>query len=282
MTPIQMLIKDIKNLKPIPAIANQIVEMIDNHSVSMQDIAKIIQYDPAVTASILRTCNSAFFGLANPVESIKDAVAILGIDQVVEIALLNASSKTLNKSWKGYGLHEGAMWKHAVSSALIAKNIANKIAPESKNTIFTAALLKDIGKTVLDKFIQISSDKIQNLIEHSGYSFIEAEKKVIGTDHAEIGAMIAKIWKFSPKMVNIIRNHHIPDEIVGRDKETAIVYLSDCICMMMGLGVGVDGLAYRFNDKIIRELTISPDDISKIIADFTINMQKVEELLHVV
>ncbi|MBF0377591.1 MAG: HDOD domain-containing protein [Desulfamplus sp.] len=282
MTAIQLLIKDIKNLRPVPAIANQIVDMVDSPSVSMNDIAKIIQYDPAVTANLLRTCNSAYFGLPNPVESVKDAVAILGIDQVVELALLNASAKTLNKSWKGYGLHEGAMWKHAVSSALIAKDIAKKIAPESSNTIFTAALLKDIGKTVLDKFIQISSDKIQNLIEQDGYSFVEAEKKIIGTDHAEIGAMIAKIWKFSPKMVNIIRHHHIPDGVVDSGIDVSIVYLADCICMMMGVGIGSDGLSYRFHDDIIRELSITPDDIAKIIADFTINMQKVEALLRVV
>ncbi|MBF0242202.1 MAG: HDOD domain-containing protein [Desulfamplus sp.] len=282
MTAIQMLIKDIKNLKPVPAIANQIVEMVDDPSVAMHDIAKIIEYDPAVTASLIRTCNSAFFGLANPVESVKDAVSILGIDQVVELTLLNASAKTLNRSWKGYGLNEGALWRHAVSSALIAKDIAVKIAPESRNTIFTAALLKDIGKTVLDKFIQISSDKIQTLIDNDGYSFVEAEKKVIGADHAEIGAMLAKMWKFSPKMVKIIRNHHIPDETIGHDTDIAIVYLSDCICMMMGVGVGLDGLSYRFNDKIIRELAISPNDIANIIADFTFNMQKVEALLGVV
>ncbi|MBF0228715.1 MAG: HDOD domain-containing protein [Desulfamplus sp.] len=282
MTAIQLLIKDIKNLRPVPAIANQIVDMVDSPSVSMNDIAKIIQYDPAVTANLLRTCNSAYFGLPNPVESVRDAVAILGIDQVVELALLNASAKTLNKSWKGYGLNEGAMWKHAVSSALIAKDIAKKIAPESSNTIFTAALLKDIGKTVLDKFIQISSDKIQNLIEQDGYSFIEAEKKIIGTDHAEIGAMIAKIWKFSPKMVNIIRHHHLPDVAIDSGIEIAIVYLADCICMMMGVGIGSDGLSYRFHDDIIRKLSITPDDIAKIIADFTINMQKVEALLRVV
>ncbi|MBF0257467.1 MAG: HDOD domain-containing protein [Desulfamplus sp.] len=282
MTAIQLLIKDIKNLRPVPAIANQIIELVDNPSASMQDIAKVIQYDPAVTANLLKTCNSAFFGLSNPVESIKDAVAILGIDQVVEIALLNASAKTLNRPWKGYGLHEGAMWKHAVSSALIAKDIARKISPESRHSIFTAALLKDIGKTVLDKFIQISSDKIQTLIEQSGYSFTEAEKKVIGTDHAEIGAMIAKIWKFSPKMVKIIRHHHLPDETMGKNMDIAIVYLSDCICMMMGLGIGVEGLAYRFHDKIIRELSMTSNDISTIIADFTFNMQKVEAILRVI
>lgn len=282
MTAIQILIKDIKNLRPMPVIASQIIEMVDSSSASMQDIAKVIQYDPALTATLLRTCNSAFFGLANPVESIRDAVSILGIDQVVELALLNASAQTFNRPWKGYKLHEGAMWRHAVSSALIAKDIARKIAPKSSHSIFTAALLKDIGKTVLDKFLQISSDKIQVLIDESGYSFIEAEKKVIGTDHAEIGAMIAKIWKFSPKMVKIIRYHHLSDVTMGKERDIAIVYLADCISMMMGLGLGVDGLAYRFHDSIIRDLSITPDDISKIIADFTLNMQKVEALLHVV
>jgi len=282
MTAIQLLIKDIKNLRPMPAIANQIIELVDTPSASMQDIAKVIQYDPALTASLLRTCNSAFFGLANPVESIRDAVAILGIDQVVELALLNASSHTLNRPWRGYGLHEGEMWKHAVSSALIAKDIARKIAPESSHSIFTAALLKDIGKSVMDKFLQISSDKIQTLIDQNGYSFIEAEKKVIGTDHAEIGAMIAKIWKFSPKMVKIIRHHHLSDETMGKERDIAIVYLADCICMMMGLGFGVDGLAYRFHDKIIRQLAITPNDIANIIVDFTFNKQKVEALIRVI
>lgn len=282
MTAIQLLVKDIKNLRPMPAIANQIIDMVDTSASSMQDIAKVIQYDPALTANILRTCNSAFFGLTNPVESVRDAVTILGIDQVVELALLNASAQTLNRPWKGYGLHEGAMWRHAVSSALIAKDIARKISPKNRHTIFTAALLKDIGKTVLDKFIQISSDKIQTLVDQNGYSFIEAEKKVIGTDHAEIGAMIAKIWKFSPTMVKIIRHHHLQDETMGKERDIAIVYLADCICMMMGLGLGVEGLAYRFHDRIIRELAMTPNDIAKIIADFTFNMQKVESLLHVV
>lgn len=282
MTPIQLLIKEVKNLKPVPAIAGQIIEIADNPSCNMADIAKVIQYDPAMTAHILRTCNSAFFGLPNPVESVKDAVSILGIDQIVELVLLNAGAATLNRPQKGYEMRQGAMWKHSVASALIAKDIAISRCPQCRHTIFTAALLKDIGKVVLDKFIQNSLPKIESLIKNQNLSFIEAEKKVIGTDHAEIGAMIAKIWKFSPKMVKIIRHHHLSDETMEKETNVAIVYLADCICMMMGINLGVDALTYRFHDHIIRKLDIKPEDIAKIMVDFTFNMQQVEALLNII
>ena len=77
MTTLQELMKEIKNLKPIPAVTNQLLAVVDNPDSSMEDIANVIQYDPAITASVLKSCNSAFFGLKNPAESIKDAVNIL-------------------------------------------------------------------------------------------------------------------------------------------------------------------------------------------------------------
>jgi len=282
MSAIQELVKEIKNLKPIPAVINQILEIVDQPDSSMGQIAEIIQYDPAITASVLRTCNSAFFGLKNPAESIKDAVSFLGIDQIIEIALMKSGAEVLSGKQEGYGLHEGAMWKYSVSSALIAKQIAQKLSLKNINTIFTAALLKDIGKTVLDRFVMDSFEKISALVMNENLSFREAEKKIIGVDHTELGGMIAKMWKFSPRMVKIIRHHHLTDASMVKDKEIAVVYLADCICMMIGIGVGSDGLEYRFNDQSMKELGIKADDISKFIAEFAINMQKVEDLFNVV
>jgi len=282
MSAIQELIKEIKNLKPIPAVINHILEIVDQPDSSMTQIADVIQYDPAVTASVLRMCNSAFFGLKYPAESIQDAVTLLGIDQIIEIVLVNSGAKVLSGNNKGYGLHEGAMWKYSVSSALIAKQIAQKLGMENQNTIFTAALLKDIGKIVLDRFVQDSFEKITALVMNDNLSFREAEKKIIGVDHTELGGMIAKMWKFSPKMVRIIRHHHLTDVAMVKDKDIAVVYLADCICMMVGIGVGSDGLAYRFNDQVMTELGMKPDDISKIIAQFAFNMQKVEDLFDMI
>ncbi len=282
MTAIQILLKEIKNLKPIPAVIHQLLDVVDDPGSSMSDIAGIIQYDPAVTASVLRTCNAAYFGLKHPAESIKDAVNLLGTDQIIDLVLLKSGAKVLSGDQEGYGLHEGAMWKYSVSSAIIAKQIAKALNLGHKNTIFTAALLKDIGKIILDRFILDSFEKISGLVTHEHLSFMEAEKKVIGVDHAELGGMIAKMWKFSPRMVKIIRNHHLNDIALVKDKDIAVVYLADCICMMIGIGVGADGLAYRFHEDAMKVLGISADDITKIIASFACQMQEVEDLLHVV
>ena len=282
MTSLQELMKEIKKLKPIPAVANQLLTVVDNPDSSMEDIANVIQYDPAITASVLKTCNSAFFGLKNPAESIKDAVNMLGTNQVIELVLLKSGAKALSGSQKGYGMEGGDMWKYSVSSAVIAKQVAVKLSLKNKNTIFTSALVKDIGKIILEGHVSDSSEKIKDLVENKGFSFGEAEKKVLGIDHAELGAMIAKMWKFSPRMIKIIRNHHLADEKMIKDKEIATVYLSDCICMMMGQGVGSDGLSYRFKAQTMKQLGISADDVAMIIAEFGINIQEVEELLNIV
>lgn len=282
MSTIQELVKDIKNLRPIPPVVHQILEVVDRPDSSMAEVANIIQYDPAVTASVLRTCNSAYFGLKHPAESVQDAVTLLGIDQVVQIVLMKSGVKLLSGKQEGYGLHEGAMWKYSVSSALIAKQIAKRLCLKNKNTIYTAALLKDIGKTVLDRFVLDSFEKISTLVINGGLSFREAEKKIIGVDHAELGGMIAKMWKFSPRMVKLIRQHHLSDISMVTDKEVATVYLADCICMMIGIGVGSDGLAYRFNEQAMKALSMEADDISRVIALFAVNMQEVENLLNLI
>lgn len=239
MSNLQIVIKEIKNLKPIPAVVTSLLEIIDDPNASMKDITKIIQYDPAITADILRTANSAYFGLKRPAETIQEAAMMLGTNHVVDLVMLKLCGQAVKGTQKGYDLHEGALWKYSVSSALIAKQVAVQLDLPNKNSIFTASLLKDIGKTVLDKFIQDAFEKISNLVINENFSFMEAEKQIIGMDHAELGGMIAKIWKFSPRMVGIIRNHHLSSETMVRDKDLAVVYLSDCICMMMGMGVGV-------------------------------------------
>ena len=282
MISLQTLIKEIENLKPIPAVANRLLNVVDHPDSSMEDIANVIQYDPAITASVLKTCNSAYFGLRNPAESIKDAVNMLGTDQVIDLVILKSGAQALSGRQKGYGLEKGDMWRYSVSSAVIAKQVASAYSLKNKKTIFTSALIKDIGKIILESHVSHSTEKIKNLVENKGLSFREAEKKILGIDHAELGALIAKMWKFSPRMIKIIRNHHLADEKMIKDKEVAAVYLSDCICMMMGQGVGSDGLAYRFKVQALKELALTADDVTKIIAEFGTNIQEVESLLHIV
>lgn len=282
MSAIQELIKEIENLTPIPAVVNQIMAVYEDPGSSMEDIAEIILYDPMITANILRMCNSAYYGLPRRVESIQDAITMMGMDQVMDMVLMKAGAANLIKGQSGYGLNEGELWKQAVASALIARDLAEKKGSKNKQLIFTAALLKDIGKVILDRFVGDSFAKIDHLVTHTGLSFKEAEKKVIGIDHAELGGLVAEMWDFSDKMIFMIKNHHLNDEAAREDLDTQILYVADSVCMMMGIGGGADGLAYRFHKDVLGKLGITPVDLQEIIAAFGSEMKKVESLLKVI
>ena len=284
MTAIQTLLTEIKNLKPMPAIVSQLLELTERQDSHMAEIAELIQYDPILTANLIRTCNSAYFGLRHPVESIADAVALLGLEQVADLVILKSSEEMLAGSHTGYGLEDGAIWRASVSSAAVARSIATTLGVDHRNTLFTAGLLKDMGKPILDRFVGEQREAIQRAMATEAISFHQAEKKIIGVDHAELGGMLAKIWKFSPRMTHLIRHHHMRPQKKGSESDpgVAVVHLADCICMMLGIGVGNDGLSYYFHEDAALELGIGPKDFTAIMAESMDTIQRVEALLKVI
>ena len=281
MSDIKTIIKAIDKLEPIPQVANKVMSIAEDPNSSISDLSEVIVYDQVLTANLLKTCNSAYFGLAKKVESVHQAIVYMGMDQVVNLALMSGSTENFKTKQEGYGLDEGELWRYSVSCALIARELAEKKGVKKNHLIFTSALIKDIGKVILNQYVADSIEKINLLVSKAGFSFREAEKRVIGIDHAELGGMVAEKWKFSPKMVYIIRNHHLSEELSKDDFGTSIVYLADTLCMMMGIGVGSDGLAYRFHKDVVERLGFSEKDFQEVIAGFGEKLYHVEELIDV-
>jgi putative nucleotidyltransferase with HDIG domain len=281
MRDIESIIKKIDRLKPVPQIAHKVMSIAENPESSMSDLSKIIVYDTAVTTDVLKAANSAYFGLPDRIDSVHQAIVYMGMEQVVDLILMSAGSEHLKEAQEGYDLHTGDLWKYSVSSALIACEIAEKIGAKDIHLIFTAALLKDIGKVILSQYVKDSFEKINRLVIEKGFTFRGAEKEVIGIDHSELGALMAQKWNFSPKMAEIIQNHHLPQKSSMSEIETAIVYMADTICMMMGIGVGSDGLAYRFHQEVVNRLNLTERDFQEIIAQFSDKMEQVESMVRI-
>ena len=283
MTNVDDIINGIDTLNPIPAVASQIMTLAEDENSSASDIADLIVHDPSITASLLKICNSAFFGISRRIESVRDAITLLGLDQIVELVLLNGTAENFRDEPDGYGLGEGELWHHAVLSAHVAKVLAeNHGLADKKHLIFTAALLKDIGKIIMGRFVAFSYEKINILVHSKGYSFNEAEKEIIGMNHEELGARVGEKWRFSDKLIYMIRNHHMPDESCRNDPETALVYLADIVCIMIGFGTSLDGLAYRFYGEVLDRMNLSEQDLQNVIFDTGERRQKIENLLNLV
>jgi len=146
--------------------------------------------------------------------------------------------------------------------------------------IFTAALLKDIGKVVMARYVADYFVQIDQMVQSESVSFIAAEKQVLGLDHAEAGGLIAKQWGFSPTMTEIIRHHHLIDPAARDDQDTAIVYLADHICMLLGLCTGADGMAYQFYGEILERLQLTEEMVNAFMVAYLENRPKVEALMN--
>ena len=275
------IVEQIDLLEPVPPIAVQIMALTEDPNSSLEEISDLILNDPALTANLLRTCNSAFYSLSRRVDSVRDAISLVGLDQIVQLVLGSSLSTNFKKELVGYGLGERELWRHAVSSAHIAGTLADRFgASQSKHLIYTAALVKDIGKLILGRFVAFSYEQINILVHSQGHSFNDAEQEIIGMNHEQLGELVAKKWHFSKKLTYIIRHHHLSDEAARQDLETALVYLADIICMMMGVCPGGDGLCYRFYSGVLNQLNLSEQDLQGIIAEAGKNQQQVEVLLN--
>ena len=283
MTEVQDIVSQIDELEPVPPIATQIMALAENPDSSLTEIADLIMHDPAITANLLKTCNSAYFGLSRKVDSVRDAISFVGLDHIVQLVMLSSVSQNFKKQSQGYGLGEGELWRHAVTSAHVARLLAGKFGlSQHKHLIYTAALLKDIGKLILGRFVAFSFEEINILVHSKGYSFNDAEKKIIGMNHEELGSMVGQKWCFSDKLIYIIRHHHLSEESAREDPETSLVYLADIICMMMGVCTGADGLSYRFYSDVLKRMDLTEKDLQAAIAETGEYQKKIEVLLNLI
>lgn len=278
---LERIIEDMDLLEPMAPAAHRILQIAADPKSSIGDLVEVIQYDQALTANLLRICNSAGFGLRREINSVKQAAAYLGMEKVACLVMIGHSSANLRQAQEGYDLHEGDLWRFSVASALVSQELAEKVAPKKVPLLFTAALLKDIGKVVLSRYVKDLFREIITEVREGGLSFAEAERKILGIDHAELGGRIAEKWRFSEAMVEIIQNHHNPDRASPDDVSIPIVYLGDCISMMLGIALGSDGLAYRYYSQVADRLHFSEADLQRTMIRFRERLATVEELVSV-
>jgi HD-like signal output (HDOD) protein len=273
------IIDDIDTLEPIPQITAQLIEIAQNPDSALKEAAVLIAHDASLTANLLRTVNSAHFGLRRKIESVQEAVVLLGLNTILDVVLLQTTSNRLKAAQAGYELAAGELWRHAAVSAILARKIAERVDAQNVNRIFTCALLKDIGKLVLSQYVRAASDDIQNLVCQDEYCFHDAEREVLGIDHAELGGRIAERWNFTPQMAFLIRSHHLPDETLLEHRDVCIVYLSDCVCSMMGIGTGLDGMTYRFSEQVLDRLDYGSNGLDQLIMEYALMKSEIDGLM---
>ncbi len=281
MNLVEHILHSVTQLPPFPVVIQRALDLVEDPRSSAQDVVEVIQYDQAITANVLKVCNSAFLGLRRTVHSLREALVLIGFNPLLEIVLSQESAHLFREPCQGYELEQGHLWQHSVASALLSRLISKRLNQEENPAYFTAALLHDVGKTLLSRFVKDYFGEIKGLIHDRRLSFVEAEKEVLGIDHAELGGRITEQWRFPGNIVSAVRYHHVPLQADEDGEPIRMVYLCDLVAMMTGIGGGADGLAYHAYDGVMKQYRLTERDIERWMVQLNDRFQWVKEMLKV-
>jgi len=267
----------IKNIPALSTSAGQVINTINNENHSLAHLVNIIKLDSALTANVLKTANSAFYGIPTEVSHVDRAISLIGEDCVINITLKKGLARLFDKELKGYKSASGDLWRHDLCVAIASKKVAQlnngHISPE---IAFTGGLLHDIGKSVISLFLGDTSSNIIEAIERGRVKdFYEAEQRLLGIDHAMVGFELAQHWNLPETLAHIIRYHHTPSQAPSDFKYYAYcVHLGDIIAMMAGCGTGADTLYYPLDDNYVNFIELSNDDLHLLVLEVEDEFQK--------
>ncbi|HSA07291.1 MAG TPA: HDOD domain-containing protein [Candidatus Gastranaerophilales bacterium] len=238
--------------------AIKVSQMLDDFNVNITNLSKVISADYALTATILKHCNSAQYSFARKITTINDAISVIGFKILKTIIFTIVTKASFMEEISGYGMMKGDLWKNSISCAVYSKYIAGLINYDDPDQAFTAGLLKDIGKTMLNDYVKKHFKQIMDLCINEKIAFSDAEEKIIGYSHSQIGGLVAEKWKFPKILIDTIKYHHNPEEAENNDCEDLdlirIVHISDSISSMMGHGIGLDSLMYNVDASCFKKL----------------------------
>jgi putative nucleotidyltransferase with HDIG domain len=278
----QELVAKVKNLPPVPHAALKLVSLLDQPAVSNTEVVQTLRCDNVLTAKLLRACNSPYFGLAEPVASVDQAVFLLGHQQILHIVLTIAFGSAMVVPLPGYAVEASELWHHSLVTATASEMIANEFTDLNVEppVAFTVGLLHDIGKLVLSQTLTADLQvKIRKLIEHDKLARAEAEKAVLGTDHGEVGAVLLQSWHLPDDVVEAVANHHQP-VLKPRPHLSVVTHLANCVAHLAGSAPGWDGYAVRISDEVVTSLAITPEQIEQLVFNVRESSDRVDQFMN--
>ena len=260
------ILNTIETLQPIPQAALKILRMMQFETKDMKSITGELSRDQVLGARTLQLCNSAMFAGRVPIETLNDATLLLGESQLIRSVITAAIRGYFRQAGtSGYSLCKGGIFFHAVGCGITAERIAAISGLVNPNTAYTAGLLHDIGRVVLDQFIAKACPLFFRGVHKLGQSSLAMEKKILGTTHCNAGAILAKKWNFSPALSEAILFHHNPEQARDHKNLVRVIYLADLFMSRFNVGLEIEHLKTVNLSTVLNNLGLSTSDLPGLI-----------------
>lgn len=240
--------KLILNYNDIPAMPNVMVKalsVIKDESSGLNDLADVMCYDQALTAQVLKLVNSAYYGFAQQITSINKALPLLGMEQAKNI-IITFAMKPMLTSRGGK-----ALWEHSIRAAVGCEYLAKEFSLMDPTEAFVIGFLHDIGKIVLNMKNPVIYRKVIELV-HKGANILDAENMLFGTNHCDVGFLLAKKWQLPIVVINGIKYHHNP-QASSMSNFAYIVYVSDRLTQDKDIAIKLDDEIMKNSNILISD-----------------------------
>jgi putative nucleotidyltransferase with HDIG domain len=269
-------------VKPIPQIALKIIRMMNDGNYNMNAVADEIKKDQIISAGIIRMCNSSFFRFKSKIDTIERALFILGERHLFQMIVSASLENSFSDVRQGYSLCKGGLFRHSIGTALVSEELARFTGVVKPDIAYTAGLLHDIGKVVLDQYISSAYTFFYRRTQLEMIELGEAEKEMLGITHTEAGQILGESWSLDERLTDTIRHHHHP-ELASVDPElTHVVYLADLLTGKFQAG---QELGFKNKGSIatrLQKIGLTPSQLSSVvdlipqtILEGSINLQEV-------
>ena len=262
------------HIEALPASVARLSSLMASDRWNLTEVEEVVTLDQALTMRLLRAANSAASASAVPIATVRDAVVRMGGRTLLSLATVVGVQKRLQTALPEYGLSEGELWRHSVAAALAAESLPRFCGTALPGETFAAALLHDIGKLVMARFL---NDEILRVLaegrERGGLSSLLAETEVLQVHHGELGGLIAQHWQLPERIVAGIIYHHTPDQT--RDVIADAVHVANVSAKLAGTGYTASEADLQVVPSSLERLGMTQEAVLELSSDVAARLEQV-------
>ena len=266
----QVLIK-LKQLPSLPSAVSELMASFGDEDVDIAEIAHKISRDQGLTARVLRVANSSFYGLQSKVGTINDAVVVLGFRAVRSMVLAVGMNSVLRVE-QCPGFEVQAYLRHCVGVGLAARSLA-QLTGYNAELAFTGGILHDIGKLVLASNFSAQYTEVLAYRNKHDCFIIDAERDVLGMDHAQVGALLAEAWRFPPALHEAVAEHHAPAGSAATSL-AALIHLADGLTHALGLAGSDDEMVMPVDATAWLRLGLDAEKLNQVFSQLLADLDE--------
>ncbi|MBK9796897.1 MAG: HDOD domain-containing protein [Holophagaceae bacterium] len=242
MLPPHVILRGFDTLPIAPEVVARLAPLLAARDLDSAAFERAVKFDPVLTANLLQAANRLRSPGATPVATLEEAIALIGLQRLVEVAVGASLRRTLPARLPGYGISAGKFWIHCIAVATLGEAIARRIDLPTADLAFSAGLLHDIGQLAIGDFFA------ENMPESDWWTFgtPDDERTLLSCNHGDIGQIVAERWNLPAPVIEACRWHHEParaPKTIDRGLNT-VIHAADALAYGLGFkGVGYPGEA---------------------------------------